>query len=169
MTSTTHSRFTTPQQNERRLPSIKDLNFQYRSPQGGFTQSELPTQEYPTPPRHPSTWPTRNQPVSTQSLQQHHHQQHTPPLSAGHDVPKETEYPSKQENGGYVHPGLPLSAQLTPLPGAVNIGHPRTDDPPNQLKRSRTAPTNVPVPRDIRPSHVTSIFFNLFFLIFFID
>ena len=160
MTST-HSRFTAPQQisqNERRLPSIKDLNFQYRSPQGNLTHTELPQQEYPPTPRHSSAWGPRsipNPPVSAQPIQQHHQQQHTPPLSAGHDVAKELEYPSKQENGGYVHPGLPLSAQVTPLPGAVNIGNPRGDDSPhspNHLKRHRTASTNVPVPRDIRPS-----------------
>ena len=162
MTSTHHhSRYTAPQQNsqnERRLPSIKDLNFQYRSPQGSVAQAELPTQEYPTTPRHSSAWGSRSIPVS---VQQHHQQQHTPPLSAGHDVPKELEYPSKQENGGYVHPGIPLSAQVAPLPGAVNIGNPRTDDSPhspNQLKRSRTASANVPVPRDIRQSHVISPF-----------
>jgi hypothetical protein len=158
MTSTHHhSRYTAPQQssqNERRLPSIKDLNFQYRSPQGNVTQPELPSQEYPTTPRH-SAWPSRSVPT-----QQVHQQQHTPPLSAGHDVPKELEYPSKQENGGYVHPGIPLSAQVTILPGAVNIGNPRTDDShhsPNQLKRSRTASSNVSVPRDIRQSHVIYI------------
>ena len=164
-----HSRYTaTPQtsQNERRLPSIKDLNFQYRSPQGSVvTQTELPpTQEYPTTPRHSSAWGSRNPPPSAQSLPQHHQQQHTPPLSAGHDVPKELEYPSKQENGGYVHPGIPLSAQVAPLPGAVNT---RSDDPPhspNQLKRSRTASTNVSVPRDIRQSHVIpSIYLSIFF------
>ena len=157
-----HSRYTAPQQNsqnERRLPSIKDLNFQYRSPQGAIVaQPEQPTQEYPTTPRHSSAWGARSVPISTQAVQQHHQQQqHTPPLSAGHDVPKEVEYPSKQENGGYVHPGIPLSAQVTPLPGAVNIGNPRNDESPhspNQLKRSRTASTNVPVPRDIRQSHV---------------
>ena len=161
MTSTHHhhSRFTTPQQisqNERRLPSIKDLNFQYRSPQGSFIphpQSDPPTSQQQETPRHSTAWPSR---VSN------HQQQHTPPLSAGHEVAKELEYPNKQENGGYAHPGLPLSAQATPLPGAVNIGNPRGEDPPhspNQLKRSRTASTNVSVPRDIRPSHVIFFFF----------
>lgn len=169
MTSTHHHpRFTTPQQNERRLPSIKDLNFSYRSPpQGSFVNTELPTQqEYPTTPR---TWPSRNQ--TTQAVH-YHQQQHTPPLSAGHDVPpKDAEYPSKQENGGYVHPGLPLSAQVNPLPGAVNIGNPRPDDPshsPNQLKRSRTVSTNLPVSRDVRPSHVISYPTPLFFFYSFI-
>ena len=158
-----HSRYTAPQQNsqnERRLPSIKDLNFQYRSPQGGVAQPEPPIQEYPaTTPRHSSAWGARSVPISNQAVQQHHQQQHTPPLSAGLDAPKEVEYPSKQENGGYVHPGIPLSAQVAPLPGAVNIGNTRNDDSPhspNQLKRSRTASTNVPVPRDIRQSHVIS-------------
>lgn len=167
-----HPRYTATQQipqNERRLPSIKDLNFQYRSPQGAVvTQTEQQSQEYPTTPRHSSTWGSRsipNPPVSSQTAQQHHQQQHTPPLSAGHDVPKDVEYPSKQENGGYVHPGIPLSAQVTLLPGAVNT---RNDDPPhspNQLKRSRTASTNVSVPRDIRQSHVI-LTKNLKFLLF---
>lgn len=164
-----HSRYTAPQQssqNERRLPSIKDLNFQYRSPQGSsVTQPELPTQEYPATPRHSSAWSSRSVPISSQAVQQHHHQQHTPPLSAGHDVPKDQDYPSKQENGGYVHPGIPLSAQVAPLPGAVNIGNPRGDDSPhspNQLKRSRTT-SNVPVPRDIRQSHVIFNFLPVFY------
>ena len=149
-----HSRYTAPQQssqNERRLPSIKDLNFQYRSPQGSsLTQPEPPTQDTP---RHPA-WASR---ISNQ-------QQHTPPLSAGHDVQKEQDYPSKQENGGYVHPGIPLSAQVAPLPGAVNTRSDDSPHSPNQLKRSRTASSNVPVPRDIRQSHVISNFLPIFFL-----
>ena len=166
MASTHHSRYTAPQQNsqnERRLPSIKDLNFQYRSPQGGPAQPDQQSQEYPTTPRHSSNWAPRSVPISTQAV---HQQQHTPPLSAGHDVQKEVEYPSKQENGGYVHPGIPLSAQVAPLPGAVNTRIEDSPHSPNQLKRSRTASTNVPVPRDIRQSHVISNKFS--FLFFFL-
>lgn len=161
MASTHHSRYTAPQQNsqnERRLPSIKDLNFQYRSPQGGLVVQ--PDQQSQDSPRHSSAWPPRSVPIP---VQQHHQQQHTPPLSAGHDVQKEIDYPSKQENGGYVHPGIPLSAQVAPLPGAVNTRTEDSPNSPNQLKRSRTVSTNVPVPRDIRQSHVISIHSPSFF------
>lgn len=167
---TSAHRYSLPSQNESfRLPSLKDLNFQYRSPNGAAPQPQPPQdspnaqQDHPLPTRHASSWgrSSQNPPPSNpsiSSLQSHPHQQHTPPLSAGaHEnvVPK-VEYPSKHENGGYAHPGLPLSAQVTPVPGSVNTG--RSEDSShsaNNSKRARTTTNMSTSSRDVRASHVT--------------
>lgn len=159
--------------NDFRLPSLKDLNFQYRPPPP--SQQESPPVVVQSPqldpvasqdhsPRHgPAAWGRPNPSSSSVPAQMphpHHHQhQHSPPLPAPHEAqtPKVIEYSSKHDNGGYLTPGMPLSAQITPVPGAVNIGPgTRGDDmahPHNSLKRAHPGST-VNVPRDGRPSHV---------------
>jgi hypothetical protein len=155
--------------NEFRLPSLKDLNFQYRPPlqqeaspapnSAGSVEHNSASQEHS--PRHGQPWGRSNPPSSVPSVmptQQHPHPQQTPPLSAGHELsaPK-VEYTSKQDNGGYLTPGIPLSAQLTPVPGSVNIGPgTRGDDPHSHSKRVRTSSGSMTIPRDVRPSHVSS-------------
>ncbi|KIM40529.1 hypothetical protein M413DRAFT_445974 [Hebeloma cylindrosporum] len=158
---TSAHRYSLPSQNESvRLPSLKDLNFQYRS-QPPQDSPNTQQDHAPPPARHPSSWGRSNQNPppsnpSISSLQSHPHQQHTPPLSAGaHEnvVPK-VEYPSKHENGGYAHPGLPLSAQVTQVPGSVNTGR-NEDSPhsPNNSKRARTTTNMGSSSRDVRASH----------------
>jgi len=164
MTSTHqhHSRYALhppPQnsQNEVRLPSLRDLDFKYQ-PLPNSQQSKPPqTQQEHQPAttsRHPAAWGRTGQ-QSVPSTAPAPHQQHTPPLSAGHEIPAKVEYPSKHDNGGYAHPGIPLSAQATPLPGSVSIGsHRGQENPhsPNQPKR-RTS-NNMSASRDVRESHV---------------
>ncbi|KAH9481597.1 GATA zinc finger domain-containing protein 10 [Psilocybe cubensis] len=137
-----HSRYSLPtvpqsSQSDFRLPSLKDLNFQYRSP-SGTSQPPPPTELVPQQqdhPRHQTTsWGRSVQPTnpSAASVQSHpHQQQHTPPLSAGHEATPKVEYPSKHENGGYAHPGIPLSAQTQPAPASVNITNLRNEDIPH--------------------------------------
>ncbi|PPQ90808.1 hypothetical protein CVT25_012128 [Psilocybe cyanescens] len=137
-----HSRYSLPtvpqnSQNDFRLPSLKDLNFQYRSPSGTSqppSQTELAAQQQDHP-RHPAAWGRSAPPTnpSTTSVQSHpHQQQHTPPLSAGHEATPKVEYPSKHENGGYAHPGMPLSAQMASVPPpSVNITSLRNEDVPH--------------------------------------
>lgn len=148
-----------------RLPSLKDLNFQYASPTNGArTQPQAPEpapqqQEHSAIPRHVAWGRSTQNSSSNPSANSHPHQQHTPPLSAGaHEMSAaKVEYPSKHENGGYVHPGVPLSAQVTPVPGSVNIGNLRNEEPPhspNQPKRSRPIST-MGASRDVRTSHVS--------------
>lgn len=179
-----HSRYSLPpppqnSQSDFRLPSLKDLNFQYRSPNGTApapqsTPSELAAaqQEHPSNSRHVSTWSRPNPPPNPTptSSQSHPHQQLTPPLSAGHETTLKVDYPSKHENGGYVHPGMPLSAQVTPVPGSVNIGNqPRTEEPPhspNQAKRPRNTSANVGQSREARTSHVIFDFTFFYFRVF---
>lgn len=155
-------------QNDFRLPSLKDLNFQYRSPQNGAPgppqQSPIleppPQQQEPSSaPRHIPTWSRSTQNLPSSSA----HQQHTPPLSAGvHELAQsKVEYPSKHENGGYVHPGLPLSAQV--IPSSMNAGVSRNGDPaphsPVQTKRPRATPSNMAQSRDVRAPHVNCLCF----------
>jgi hypothetical protein len=153
-----------------RLPSLKDLNFDYQrghrhqdptAPQ----ESSINTQENSV--RHPQTWGRSHSTQSSSPMpahQQHHqlhpHQQHTPPLSAGHEsVPPKIEYASKTDSGGFMTPGIPLSAQTVPVPGSVNIGLTRSDDSSQgQSKRSRRGSTNMGASRDVRTSHVTLLF-----------
>lgn len=218
--------------NDFRLPSLKDLNFQYRSPgQGqdippapmtnGSPQAEHVGSSQSHSGRHdPTSWarPSPTTPVSASMPPQHQHQaqhhqthphanQHTnqqhshsnshqlspPTPSGGHDhgIARPIEYsaprpenglhshqlapptPSsghehnlarsidygaqRHQNGGYLPPGLPLSAQVTPIPGSVTIGPgSRGDDSHHPSKRSRTN-SNMSVPRDSRSSHVSHI------------
>lgn len=175
MASAHHQRYPPSHSNPRddsvRLPSLKDLNFDY---QRGHRHQDSPTttldssipQSQDQSPRHPQSW-GRSHPTQSSSPmpphQQHHqlhpHQQHTPPLSAGHEsLPPKIEYASKADNGGFMTPGIPLSAQTVPVPGSVNIGLPRTDDQSqNQPKRSRRNSTNMGASRDIRTPHVTRL------------
>ncbi|KAF9565348.1 hypothetical protein CPC08DRAFT_186751 [Agrocybe pediades] len=156
-----HSRYSLPQTSSRddfRLPSLKDLNF-YRPPSGtGLpsqqnsavelqpTTSQQPEYSTTTTQRHPSAW--RNSSV---------HQQHTPPLSAGHEVSAKVDsYPSKHDNGGYAHPGLPVSAQVASVQPPTSINTLRSEDntphsSPHQHKRQRTASSTIT--RDVRSSH----------------
>jgi hypothetical protein len=152
--------------NSYRLPSLKDLNFSYRPPPtsqdsppltNASGQSEHPVSAHDHSPRHaPQSW-GRPSPTTTVSssmtLQQppaHHHQHphsHSPSHSVGH-VPQSTkpvDYTSKHDGAGYLTPGVPLSAQLAPVPGSVNIGPGARGDETSHSqsthKRSRTAPS----------------------------
>lgn len=160
--------------NDRRLPSIKDLNFHYtaRPPphaqdpstasNGSLTVEPSNTiQEHP--PRHLQSWTRSSQSVSVSpamSAQQHPQQQHTPPLSAGHEssAPR-IEYAPKHDSAGYLTPGMPLSVQVTPIAGSVTSGPgTRGDEAPHaqsQPKRARTSSTSVGVTREVRPTHVS--------------
>jgi hypothetical protein len=173
-----HSRYPQSHPNSRddsvRLPSLKDLNFDY---QRGHRHQDAPSHTPPTDtpvitqdntPRHPQPW-VRSHPTQTPSPmpahQQHHqlqpHQQHTPPLSAGHEsTPTKIEYTSKADNGGFMTPGIPLSAQTVPIPGSVNIGlGTRTDDSSQaQSRRSRRGSANTNASRDVRAPHVILLF-----------
>ncbi|TFK40179.1 hypothetical protein BDQ12DRAFT_664683 [Crucibulum laeve] len=129
--------------------------------------------------RHNQPWgrskpPPSVAPVMAAHSQHPHQQQHTPPLSAGYEssaqkveYPKveyqskveyssKIDYPSKHDNGGYMHPGVPLSAQMVPVPGAVTIGHASRDDTshsPGMSKRSRPNSATTSATRDARSSH----------------
>ncbi|KAF8905062.1 hypothetical protein CPB84DRAFT_636067 [Gymnopilus junonius] len=150
-------------QSDFRLPSLKDLNFQYRSPNGTAPAPQpVPSadlapaqQDHPSNSRHVSAWSRPNPPSNPPPT----HQQLTPPLSAGHENTLKVEYPSKHENGGYVHPGMPLSAQITSVQGSVNMGNQqRTEEPPhspNQAKRPRNSSSHVAQSREPRSSHAT--------------
>lgn len=153
--------------NEFRLPSLKDLNFTYRHPPP--EPSPLPTSAGPVESnvelaRHPPQAWGRTNPHLAQSPitphQQHPqqpHQQHTPPLSANSELaPAKVEYTSKHDNAGYLTPGMPLSAQTTPIPGSVNIGSRGGEDvPQNPYKRVRTSSSSMGNPREARPPHVS--------------
>lgn len=156
--------------NERRLPSIKDLNIQYKSPAnqdstaGTPVESSSATQEHP---RHPQSWSRPNSSANATptmpSQHPHPQQQHTPPLSAGHEhsTPKVMDYTSKHDSGGYLTPGVPLSVQMAPNSGSMSTG-PRSDDgthpQQNPSKRARTASgSSISNPRHERPTHVSSL------------
>ena len=144
-----------------RLPSLKDLNFDYQRghrPQDS-PQTTTDTTQDNSPPRHPTqSWARSSHSTQTASPMPppHHQQQHTPPLSAPHD--SKIDYPSKPDNAGFMTPGLPLSAQTTPVPGSLNTGlGPRGDDQSQaQSKRSRKSSNNMGPSRDLR--HVISLF-----------
>ncbi|KAF9440980.1 hypothetical protein P691DRAFT_766928 [Macrolepiota fuliginosa MF-IS2] len=159
-----------------RLPSLKDLNF-YRPPPGNpqdsqsahnGTANDFVTSAPDHTPRHVQ-WSRSNPPTGMQSAMPAHlqhpqsqsqAQQHTPPLSAGHDiVAQAVEY--NKHDGVYARPGIPLSAQVTPVPGSVNVGPAaRGEDAPHspiQPRRPRPPPTNMNPTRDGRPSHVKCI------------
>ena len=125
-----------------RLPSLKELNFGHRdwkhASSTSSSSSALEPQQFQQqqqqqpPPAQPADisrqWNSR--PTSMV-------QQHTPPLSAGHDA-------VKRDSAGYVHPGLPLSVQIQ-----------QTETPrsPAQPKRSRqSSSTTNTVNRDVRVS-----------------
>ncbi|KAJ3844827.1 hypothetical protein F5878DRAFT_38007 [Lentinula raphanica] len=164
-----------PSNDELRLPSIKDLAFKYERPRQEVLQT-VATIPQPPPPSefivssnqersriHSQPWsrshpvPSVPPPITTHHLQQ----QHTPPLSAGHDPSsaKSVEYSPRHDTGGYLTPGMPLSAQMTPLAGSVSTSSVVRGDDHLQMqnKRPRTSsltPIGGP-PRESRPSHVT--------------
>ncbi|KAG5338125.1 GATA zinc finger domain-containing protein 10 [Termitomyces sp. T112] len=180
--SAQHSRYphSSPQNNREedalRLPSIRDLGFRYPSRRAQDPQ-ESPSHASPASiaPPDPSIgrdaqdnsarWARSTLPVQSpvsvpphlqQHQPQHHHhqQQLTPPLSAGHEpLQLKNEYSSKPD-GPFMTPGLPLSAQPTPVHGSVTIGPgPSTrGDEPDQSKRRRSS-GNMSTPRDQRSSH----------------
>ncbi|EPQ52789.1 hypothetical protein GLOTRDRAFT_140412 [Gloeophyllum trabeum ATCC 11539] len=119
-----------------RLPSLKDLNFQYRSPQDGSGQpppSASNHGQYDHPPPAPSS--SRHEPGSWGRPGSTN--QPPPPSSSGHEQSaKSVDYPhSKHE--GYVTPGIPLSAQTTPGPGAINSTHPPQREDPAHIPHKR--------------------------------
>ncbi|KAF5372778.1 hypothetical protein D9615_010134 [Tricholomella constricta] len=174
--SAQHSRYSLSiPQNSRdeavRLPSIKDLNFQYSRRHGSHDGSphnlnptiapvdtSIHSQENSArwsrsnvQPQSPSPMPAHLQQHHHQHQHQHQHQQHTPPLSAGHEQPK-NDYSSKPDNSGFLTPGMPLSAQSTPVPGSVTIGPGTRGDEAPQSKRRRSS-GNMGAPRDARSPH----------------
>ncbi|KAE9405216.1 hypothetical protein BT96DRAFT_361647 [Gymnopus androsaceus JB14] len=136
---------------ELRLPSIKDLAFKYERPRQEPSQnsgaapqpaSEFLVSSSQERTRAPSqSW---GRPTPAAITTHHPQQQHTPPtppLSAGHELS------SRHDSGGYLTPGMPLSAQTTPLPGSVSTGPAiRNDDVQNKRPR--------PSSRDSRQNHV---------------
>jgi hypothetical protein len=171
-------RFVPPEHYDRRLPSIKDLNFPLRQQEapgaGSDSSAEQSSHNTNTPqeqPRHTHLW-SRNssRPAMASPVQMHHplhhphpsqglpQQQHTPPLSAGHEHlgPKVAEYTSKHTQGNYYAPVPPVSGQVTPVPNPVNASAgPRSDEPP-QPKRARHSDSNGSISgaRE-RPPHVS--------------
>lgn len=163
-----------------RLPSLKDLNF-YRPPPGNPQDSQPPHNGTANDfvasapehvPRHVQ-WSRSNPPNGMQGAVPAHaqhpqshpqSQQHSPPLSAGHDMVTQTVEYGKHD-GLYARPGIPLSAQVTPVPGSVNIGPAtRGEDAPHspiQARRARPPSTNMSVARDGRPSHVSAFCLQL--------
>ncbi|KAF9068974.1 hypothetical protein BDP27DRAFT_1402890 [Rhodocollybia butyracea] len=154
---------------ELRLPSIKDLAFKYERPRqegpqsvsnAGQTATEYSVSASQERSRaHSQPWPRQTQPVSIST--HHPQQQHTPPLSAGHELSsaksQSAEYSPRHDSGGYLTPGMPLSAQTAPLPGSVNTGPAIRGDEHSQMqnKRPRTSSvTSAPPSRDSRPNHV---------------
>lgn len=132
-----------------RLPPIRELDLKGH-------QGSAPTDGVSTPQNHPTRY-------SHQWSRQSHsvpHQQHTPPLSAGHEasVPK-VEYSSKHPPASYLQPGVPLQPQVNPITNSLNMGpSSRNEHPPRspgQSKRTRTSSASIHVPRDARPSHVS--------------
>ncbi|KAG6828618.1 hypothetical protein H0H92_007263 [Tricholoma furcatifolium] len=150
-----------PTQNSRdedalRLPSIKDLGFRY-SRRGPEDVPPLPTSIAPADTslnREPWSRPViqpQNQSIPTHLQPQHHqHQQLTPPLSAGHEHPQQKNDYSSKPDGAFMTPGVPLSAQSTPMPGSVTIGPGTRGDDVHQPKRRRSS--GGP-PREQRSSH----------------
>lgn len=161
-----------------RLPSLKDLNF-YRPPPGNAqdtvpSHNGTPNDFVPSAPDHVARhvqWSRSNQSAGMQGSMPAHSQhsqhsqpqtqvqQHSPPLSAGHDMTAQTVEYSKHD-GVYARPGIPLSAQMAPVPGSVNTGPAARgeDAPPQspvQARRPRPPSTNMNAARDGRPSHVS--------------
>jgi hypothetical protein len=97
-------------------------------------------------------------PHSQHSQPQPQTHQHSPPLSAGHDMAEQSVQYNKHD-GVYARPGIPLSAQVAPVPGSVNTGpalrgEDTTPHSPVQTRRPRPPSTNMSAARDGRPSHV---------------
>ncbi|KAJ7592907.1 hypothetical protein C8J56DRAFT_485034 [Mycena floridula] len=154
MAAAQHAARYPPPNDDRRLPSIKDLNFHYRSPHAQEPNGSVGAiVDSPVQDRHQQQWsrapaPPVVQPVHSQQVQHHHHhpqqQQHTP--SAAHVV----DYAPKHDSAGYLTPGIPLSAQVTPIPGSVTTGT-RGDE---VSKRPRTTSSNsMNAAREVRPIH----------------
>ncbi|KAG6821325.1 hypothetical protein H0H93_000186 [Arthromyces matolae] len=113
----------------------------------------------PTSARWPRTTfqPQSQSPASFQTQHQpqhhyHHQQQHTPPLSAGHEPSQPKNDYSSKPDGNFMTPGVPLSAQSTPVPGSITIGPGTRGDDANQSRRRRSSGT-MSAPRDQRNSH----------------
>ncbi|KAF8643234.1 hypothetical protein AX16_009123 [Volvariella volvacea WC 439] len=155
-----HSLHSSSVNNDLRLPSLKSLNFQYRNPHQEVPPSHstsstlephvLSSQDHA--PRHVQSWGRSSQ-SSTLGLQPQHyqppsHQQHTPPLSAGHEVSKSA-YSPKHDSVPHVNP---LSAQATPVLGSAALNQTGRSDEPS-AKRTRTSSQTLSSSRDVRPVH----------------
>ncbi|KII85081.1 hypothetical protein PLICRDRAFT_701268 [Plicaturopsis crispa FD-325 SS-3] len=155
--------------NDFRLPSLKDLNFQYKtptsqqdtsaSPPNGPPQSEHNGQSQEHAGRHPHA-----QSWARPSPQGPHMQAPPPPQHQHHHLQDQAQpkYVSKHDNGGYLTPGVPLSAQTAIAPGSVNIGPGNRggDDARSQTqsKRPRAAAAAPPhQARDGRPANAAYI------------
>ncbi|KAF8623659.1 hypothetical protein AX17_007358 [Amanita inopinata Kibby_2008] len=160
--------------NDFRLPSLKDLNFPYRPLQDDQQQHQQQQQQQQQH-QQQHQQPQQHQQQQQQQQQQqpwsssrstatampppppsHQHQQHTPPLSAGHDLAV-----PKHENGAYIHhPSMSMSAQVTPIQQAAVplASSARVVDEfshsPNQAKRARVPSQTInSTPRVIRTPH----------------
>ncbi|KAJ7761938.1 hypothetical protein DFH07DRAFT_814582 [Mycena maculata] len=110
-----------PPQESFRLPSLKDLNFQYRSrPPPEDTQDVQPSRVH--------QW--ARSPVSQQQQQQP-----SPPLSASE------QYASKHDPGGYLTPGVPMSVQQQQQQPAQQ---PARADPKRVRSSSRQSQASLP-------------------------
>lgn len=166
----------------RRLPSLKDLNFPYRRlPPIGQENPPEPTHAPPVSSasaensyqpqghsiRHPEQWrrASSQTAISPAALHHHHHQepqqQHTPPLSAGHNqsTHKMVDYQSRHDTNGYLTPGVPLSAQMASTGAPVNPNIRSGEDlshlHPSKRARPASSSSLVDVPRDTRPQAVS--------------
>lgn len=158
----------TTSQNDFRLPSLKDLNFPYRRPASGpqstlssSSSQQVELGEHPqAAARNPAAW-ARAPPNGSTSVPSSVAAVHSQHVSTSHDTSSKSDYSSKHEtNGGYAHPGIPLSAQATPIPGSVNTRNENTSHSPNQPKRQRTSSANMSVSRDARATHVCPKYFR---------
>ncbi|KAI3608008.1 gata-type sexual development transcription factor [Moniliophthora roreri] len=166
-----------PYNDDLRLPSIKDLHFPYPnrhrqeppqasdnppppaydpSPSPVHERSARHSQTWNRPPHHAAHPPVA--PPSSNHVHQPHPQHHAPPSSPGHEAPlRHQEYAPRHENDGYATPGIPLSAQTTPIPGSVISGPGMRGDEYHQHASSKRLRANnrTPVIRDSRNSSGT--------------
>ncbi|EMD33898.1 hypothetical protein CERSUDRAFT_117427 [Gelatoporia subvermispora B] len=128
------------QTNDFRLPSIKDLNFQYRSPpnqtnqplSNGASQSE---HTRPPPPRHDSSWARPSSSSAAPANGQ----------PAPHEQSKARQYYPPKSDAQYATPGVPLSQQNpsgTGAPNGSNAGPARGDAPPPAPSKRPRSPVN---------------------------
>ncbi|OCH84918.1 hypothetical protein OBBRIDRAFT_821715 [Obba rivulosa] len=128
------------QTNDFRLPSIKDLNFQYRSPQnqGGAPLSNgvgQPEHARAPPARHDSSWARSSSSSAAPANGQ----------SMPHEQPKARQYPPQKSEAQYATPGVPLSQQNSPAMGAPNgsnAGPTRGDAPSTAPPKRARSPVN---------------------------